>query len=76
MVNNEFTDSDLDGVPDYRDACPNEAGSPFNMGCPKSSTSIEETVSKLSTDTDLDGVPDDKDECPKQYGSPFNQGCP
>jgi hypothetical protein len=73
---NKTIDSDLDGVWDYKDACPNEPGSPFNMGCPKT-TELSGNINKeLSTDTDLDGVPDDKDECPNEYGSPFNQGCP
>ena len=45
-------DSDGDGVPDDKDACPNTAkGVPVNeVGCPR--------------DSDGDGVPDYKDKCP------------
>lgn len=69
-------DSDLDGVPDYKDACPDLYGSPFNLGCPKESDIPEDFNRQLSTDADLDGVPDEEDECPFEYGSPFNMGCP
>lgn len=71
-------DSDLDGVHDRRDACPNEAGSVFNLGCPlENNQLLSAYYDKLkSTDSDLDGVPDDKDECVNLYGSPFNLGCP
>lgn len=73
----DFTDSDLDGVHDDRDACPHEPGSFFNMGCPDDESRLSLAFNKeKSTDSDLDGVPDDKDECPEVYGSPFNQGCP
>lgn len=72
-----YVDSDLDGVHDQRDACPFEAGSIFNLGCPKSSNHLSSQFNKEdSTDSDLDSVPDDKDECPEVYGSPFNMGCP
>lgn len=71
-----YLDSDLDGVPDYKDACPLEYGSPFNLGCPKESDIPEGFNRALSTDADLDGIPDDEDECPYEYGSPFNMGCP
>lgn len=61
-----------------RDACPYEAGSIFNLGCPNENKQLAlSQIDQLkSTDTDLDGVMDDKDECPLLYGSPFNQGCP
>lgn len=74
----EFVDSDLDGVHDLRDACPNQSGSFFNLGCPDDNglLSLSNIDQVKSTDTDLDGVMDDKDECPLVYGSPFNQGCP
>lgn len=71
-----YLDTDLDGVPDERDACPTVYGSPFNFGCPSDSELSAQYDAKLSTDADLDGVPDDKDECPNEYGSPFNMGCP
>lgn len=74
----EFVDSDLDGVHDLRDACPKEAGSLFNLGCPEDSAKVilAQIDQAKSTDSDLDGVLDDKDECPLVYGSPFNMGCP
>lgn len=71
-----YFDSDLDGVPDYKDACPDQYGSPFNLGCPDEIDIPESFNRQLSTDADLDGVPDDEDECPYEYGSPFNMGCP
>lgn len=76
--NQKLVDSDLDGVHDMRDACPYEAGSIFNLGCPNENKqlSLSQIDQLKSTDTDLDGVMDDKDECPLMYGSPFNQGCP
>jgi len=72
-----FSDTDLDGVHDNRDACPNEAGSVFNLGCPENESKLSLVFNEeKSTDSDLDGVPDVKDDCPTVYGSPFNQGCP
>lgn len=77
LLTHNFIDSDLDGVHDERDACPNEPGSIFNFGCPEDEPQLSLTFNKeKSTDSDLDGVPDEKDECPFVYGSPFNQGCP
>lgn len=70
-------DSDLDGLNDHRDACPDEAGSIFNLGCPNKEPKLSLNFDKdKSTDSDLDGVPDYKDQCVFTYGSPFNQGCP
>ncbi|MBA5630207.1 thrombospondin type 3 repeat-containing protein [Moheibacter lacus] len=71
-------DTDLDGVHDRRDACPNESGSVFNLGCPLETNQLLSAYydQMKSTDADLDGVADDKDECPDVYGSPFNLGCP
>lgn len=71
-----YVDTDLDGVPDGKDACPTVYGSPFNLGCPNDQQLSSQFDVKLSTDADLDGVPDEKDECPNEYGSPFNMGCP
>jgi len=77
VSNHTFTDSDLDGVHDSRDACPDEAGSLFNLGCPQSEPKLAKSFNqKKSTDSDLDGIPDSKDQCVFTYGSPFNQGCP
>jgi hypothetical protein len=71
-----FRDSDLDGVHDKKDACPDEPGSVFNLGCPDENKLTTALNKSLSTDDDLDGVRNDKDECPEIHGSPFNQGCP
>jgi outer membrane protein OmpA-like peptidoglycan-associated protein len=53
-------DSDKDGIPDHRDACPNAYGTAAMNGCP---------------DTDSDGVADNEDRCPELPGSPDNRGC-
>ena len=71
-----FQDSDLDGVHDNKDACPEQPGSVFNLGCPDESKFAGNLNAKLSTDDDLDGVSNEKDECPQVHGSPFNLGCP
>ncbi len=57
-------DSDGDGVPDWRDDCPNSAmGLKVNdKGCP--------------ADSDGDGVPDFFDKCPTVKGTIANKGCP
>lgn len=54
-------DSDNDGLPDTRDACPQEASSQPD-GCPV-------------RDADMDGVYDSKDSCPTEAGKP-PCGCP
>jgi hypothetical protein len=56
-------DTDGDGVPDARDRCPAEAGSPSNAGCPV-------------RDRDRDGLEDDRDACPDTQGPRENRGCP
>lgn len=65
LVDQNFVESsfdfDLDGVPDDKDACPKESGSPFNLGCPNDRDILSKGNSVLSTDYDLDGIPDDKD---------------
>lgn len=71
-----WADTDLDGVHDLKDNCPDQPGSPFNLGCPDDSVLSADFNRLLSTDSDLDGVPDSKDDCPYEYGSPFNLGCP
>ncbi len=63
------TDSDHDGVPDYRDYCPlareDRDGFEDEDGCPE-------------IDNDHDGVIDDLDECPNQAEEPGGDGdgCP
>jgi len=64
-------DRDMDGIPNDRDACPDEAGpdseDPRRHGCP-------------SLDSDGDGVSDEVDACPGQKGpkhdDPEVTGCP
>ncbi len=55
-------DADQDGIPDFADRCPLEAGPADNAGCP-------------DTDRDGDGIVDRLDNCPDEKGSPENQGC-
>ncbi|MEE8167503.1 MAG: thrombospondin type 3 repeat-containing protein [Candidatus Hydrothermarchaeales archaeon] len=59
-------DSDGDGVPDSKDACPTMAGPFSNAGCP-----LQGVV-----DVDNDGVADADDACPSQPGPLSNAGCP
>jgi len=51
----DFSDSDGDGVPDYKDKCPKQKedkdGFQDRDGCP-------------DEDNDKDGIPDDRDKCP------------
>lgn len=60
-------DTDADGLPDSRDACPYAFGESAHKGCPV-------------LDADDDGVPDDTDACPKEAGAksadPKRNGCP
>jgi hypothetical protein len=58
-----FKDSDLDGIEDCKDLCPNSQCSRVDMnGC--------------ETDVDSDGVGDCEDECPHDKGDSSNRGCP
>jgi outer membrane protein OmpA-like peptidoglycan-associated protein len=54
-------DSDLDGLDDAADSCPNEPGAWKSRGCP---------------DTDDDGLSNAVDACPTSAGTEANQGCP
>ncbi|NCF30887.1 MAG: OmpA family protein [Bacteroidetes bacterium] len=54
-------DSDKDGIPDKKDACPDEPGLKEFNGCP---------------DTDGDKIPDNKDNCPEEFGTEIMNGCP
>jgi outer membrane protein OmpA-like peptidoglycan-associated protein len=60
-------DSDLDGVPDAMDQCPDKKedkdGFEDGDGCP-------------DLDNDKDGVSDDDDQCPNEAGPQTNSGCP
>ncbi len=63
----EGGDTDLDGIPDAYDACPDEAGPGLRRGCP------------LEGDMDGDGLVRG-DACPKEpgarYDDPLANGCP
>lgn len=61
----DSADRDHDGVPDARDACPDQPGADAR-GCPAPS----------ATDRDGDGIADANDACPDQPGAPLTQGCP
>ena len=54
-------DTDKDGIPDNKDACPEVAGLKEFNGCP---------------DTDGDGITDKDDKCPDVAGPAENAGCP
>ncbi len=56
-----IVDTDMDGVPDEEDQCPNEVGSAATFGCP---------------DGDNDGIADKMDACPEEAGSVELKGCP
>jgi OOP family OmpA-OmpF porin len=66
-------DTDVDTIPDDRDACPRTrgvaSGDPMMDGCPE-----------LPTDTDGDAIPDLRDACPKRPGPGHTDrrlhGCP
>jgi len=60
------TDSDNDGIPDDKDDCPSEAGTPENSGCP----------SQIFLDTDGDGVLNKDDKCINEAGPKELNGCP
>lgn len=54
-------DSDGDGIADWKDSCPAQAGIALFDGCP---------------DTDNDGIQDAYDDCPTQAGLEIFNGCP
>ncbi|WP_314296986.1 OmpA family protein [Capnocytophaga gingivalis] len=54
-------DTDKDGIPDNKDACPEVPGLKEFNGCP---------------DTDGDGIPDKDDACPQVKGPKEFNGCP
>ena len=56
-------DTDLDGVPDQYDSCPDIAGSAKWHGCPV-------------PDSDQDGINDEEDSCKMVPGSAKYHGCP
>lgn len=83
-------DSDNDGIPDKKDACPHESGTEIANGCPdKDGDGISDKTDQCpnepglasnhgcpARDTDKDGVPDDKDKCLTVPGLARYNGCP
>ena len=81
-------DSDLDGVPDAIDKCPDEFGVAAAAGCPdadedgvpdksdKCKYDAGEKKWQGCPDSDLDGIPDNDDNCPLEKGTAANGGCP
>ena len=79
-------DGDSDGIPDNKDACPEEAGSADLNGCPDSDgdgvadneTACPDPAGRAEMggcpDSDGDGVSDNDDACPNEAGE--NNGCP
>ena len=81
-------DTDMDGIPDVDDLCPNEKGTingcPDNDGdniinkldsCPDIAGTIRYNGCPIP-DTDGDGINDEDDKCPKEIGIALNNGCP
>lgn len=87
-VDQEFIDTDGDGVEDALDLCPNEYGLKEFNGCPDNDKDgVPDYMDKCPDlaglkefggcpDTDKDGVPDFEDECPNVAGPKANKGCP
>lgn len=81
-------DTDGDGVPDNKDACPTEAGPASLGGCPdKDGDGVADKEDKCPNvagikvfggcpDSDGDGIEDAKDKCPTVFGVPKYEGCP
>ena len=84
----EALDSDMDGIIDELDLCPQEPGleeldgcpdddgdgiANFKDLCPSQAGSLE---MKGCPDSDGDGVSDNDDECPNLAGNVANNGCP
>ncbi|MFC2127601.1 thrombospondin type 3 repeat-containing protein [Bacteroidota bacterium] len=59
--NGVAVDTDSDGLPDYKDACPLRAGNKKNKGCPEKEETQNKTNISLK-DADGDGVADQFDE--------------
>lgn len=81
-------DTDGDGINDYEDRCPHQAGGKAAHGCPDADgdgvddehdACIDKPGPKASRgcpDSDGDGLADDIDRCPDQPGTMELQGCP
>lgn len=66
-------DTDGDGIPDKKDACPDEPGLKENKGCPEG---IKPPEKAFRLDRDKDGVLNDVDKCPDLAGNAEDEGCP
>jgi serine/threonine protein phosphatase PrpC len=79
-------DQDGDGVPDYRDDCPDEPGLPALDGCPdQDGDGVADRYDRCPDapgefegcpDSDGDGIHDGDDRCPNEPGVPEHGGCP
>ncbi|MCB9731761.1 MAG: OmpA family protein [Deltaproteobacteria bacterium] len=81
-------DTDGDGVSDYDDRCPRQAGGKAARGCPDADgdgvdderdACVDKPGPKTlggCPDSDNDGLADDIDKCPDQAGKSEQQGCP
>ena len=81
-------DTDKDGIPDNKDACPEVAGLKEFNGCPDSDgdgiPDKDDACPQVKgpkefngcPDTDGDGIPDKNDKCPDVAGPAENGGCP
>lgn len=81
-------DSDNDGLADWKDACPTQAGIAMFDGCPDTDgDGIQDSEDTCPTqagliqfggcpDGDNDGVPDKDDRCPVDFGLAQFKGCP
>lgn len=68
--NQKILDNDGDGIPNNRDACPNESGIRAYNGCPPTAAEAP-----TPTDSDGDGVPNKYDQCPDEVGLLEYDGC-
>ncbi|RME96895.1 MAG: OmpA family protein [Bacteroidetes bacterium] len=80
-------DQDQDGIADFEDRCPEQAGTAQNLGCPDSDADgVVDHLDACPTlagdfaaggcpDADGDGVADGDDKCPGVPGSKTAQGC-
>jgi formylglycine-generating enzyme required for sulfatase activity len=79
-------DTDVDGVPDSRDPCPNDYGTA--NGCPDyDNDGVADKSDRCRTkagpphwqgcpDSDGDTLPDHEDDCPDEAGPTARKGCP